>query len=394
MLVARMETETPEQLVRPFRQPGEPRTDPPLADGLRLMPRDPRDGPAMAPIVVRGRVAGLVLVAPRRPFDQLWRELGPTMAIVGVALLAVGTTLVSLVVIGPASRRLKGLAEAARRLGSGDLEARAPEAGGDEVAGVAHAFNQMAAELGAREEELHASDRKRRQLLADVSHELMTPLTAIRGYVETLAMPGLAIDEATRGRHIGIIELEAARLERIVQDLLDLARLEGGGGALELQDIAVESLFGRVLERHEQQSRGRQVALASTIAPGGELAYGDPLRIEQVLQNLAANALRHTPAGGTVELHAEPAEADGFVALTVRDTGEGIPLEHLPSIFDRFYKVDASRGAGAAGSGLGLSIVKAIVERHGGSVNAESAPGAGTTMRVLLPTGPLDVKQG
>jgi signal transduction histidine kinase len=113
-----------------------------------------------------------------------------------------------------------------------------------------------------------------------------------------------------------------------------------------------------------------------------------------VLQNLAANALRHTPAGGTVELHAEPAEADGFVALTVRDTGEGIPLEHLPSIFDRFYKVDASRGAGAAGSGLGLSIVKAIVERHGGSVNAESAPGAGTTMRVLLPTGPLDVKQG
>jgi len=129
------------------------------------------------------------------------------------------------------------------------------------------------------------------------------------------------------------------------------------------------------------------VTLASIIEGGGELVFGDPLRLEQVLQNLAANALRHTPVGGTIELKAEPA-GEGLVALTVRDTGEGIPADHLGSIFDRFYKVDASRGAAAGGSGLGLSIVKAIVERHGGTVQAESAPGRGTTMRVVLPTGP------
>ena len=126
--------------------------------------------------------------------------------------------------------------------------------------------------------------------------------------------------------------------------------------------------------------------MTTIISSGGEFAYGDPLRLEQVLQNLAANALRHTPRGGTIELRAEPAET-GMVAISVRDTGEGIPAEHLSSIFDRFYKVDAARGAGAGGSGLGLSIVKAIVERHGGMVRAESELGKGTTIRVLLPTG-------
>jgi len=151
--------------------------------------------------------------------------------------------------------------------------------------------------------------------------------------------------------------------------------------------VPVESLFGRVLERHEQEARNKDVRFTTVISSGGEFAYGDPLRLEQVLQNLAANALRHTPHGGAIELRAEPSEADGMVAISVRDTGEGIPPEHLSSIFDRFYKVDAARGAGAGGSGLGLSIVKAIVERHGGSVRAESTPGQGTTMRVLLPTG-------
>jgi signal transduction histidine kinase len=255
------------------------------------------------------------------------------------------------------------------------------------VASVARSFNRMADELGSRARALEASDRARRQLLADVSHELMTPLTAMRGYVETLRMPDLALDRATETRYIGILEQETARLERIVQDLLDLARLEGGGGSLDLQDVPVESLFGRVLERHEHAARAKHVSITTVISSGGEFAYGDPLRLEQVLQNLAANALRHTPPGGTIELRAEPADTERAVVISVRDTGEGIPAEHLPSIFDRFYKVDAARGAGAAGSGLGLSIVKAIVERHGGSVGAESEPGHGTVIRVVLPTG-------
>src|SRR5204862_8292394 len=136
--------------------------------------------------------------------------------------------------VGPARRRLRALEPAARRLGSGDLVARAPDRGGDEIAAVARAFNAMANDLAACAEALAASDRARRQLLADVSHELNTPVTAVRGYIETLAMPEMGLDETTRARYVGIVSDETARLERIIGDLLELARLEGGGGALRM----------------------------------------------------------------------------------------------------------------------------------------------------------------
>src|SRR5205823_9627889 len=134
---------------------------------------------------------------------------------------------------------LRAVEDAARRLGSGDLSARAPAGGGDEVAAVATAFNSMAHDLAARAEALAASDRARRQLLADVSHELTTPVTAMRGYIETLAMPELALDGATKQRYLTIISDETARLERIIGDLLDLALLESGGGTLTIDDVAV-----------------------------------------------------------------------------------------------------------------------------------------------------------
>jgi signal transduction histidine kinase len=136
--------------------------------------------------------------------------------------------------------------------------------------------------------------------------------------------------------------------------------------------------------RHERECRERTITLTAAIEPGAELALGDPDRLEQALQNLAANALRATPAGGRIDLRAELAPEG--VRLSVRDSGPGIPTEHLPFIFDRFYKIDASRAGAAGGSGLGLSIVKAIVERHGGRIAASSAPGAGTLMEITLPS--------
>jgi two-component system phosphate regulon sensor histidine kinase PhoR len=213
----------------------------------------------------------------------------------------------------------------------------------------------------------------------------MTPLTAMRGYSETLTMSGLSLDDATRERYFAIFLQETQRLERIAQDLLDLARLEEGGATIEPQDVAVESLFGRVAARHERAAREKDVTLATSIAPGAEFVYGDPMRLEQVLQNLAANALRHTPAGGRIDLEARAGDR-GVLVITVTDTGEGIPAEHLRCIFDRFYKVDSARGAGGGGSGLGLSIVKATVERHGGRISVESQPGHGSTFRIELPS--------
>jgi two-component system sensor histidine kinase BaeS len=307
------------------------------------------------------------------------------MVVVGIALVIGGTALAALVIFRPVRRRLRDLEEAAQRVGAGDLAARAREDGGDEVAGLAAAFNRMASDLGARAQQVQAADRARRLLLADVSHELRTPLTAMRGYLETLSMPELRLDPETRARYVGIVSEETQKLERIVGDLLDLAKLEGGGDTLGLQDVPLEALFGRVAARHERESERKRITLTTSIAPGAEIVYGDPLRLEQALQNLAANALRHTPPGGRVELKAEIDQ--GEIVLSVRDTGPGIPAEHLPFVFERFYKVDPSRANDAPGSGLGLSIVRAIVERHGGTIEVNSARAGGSVFTIRLPAG-------
>jgi two-component system sensor histidine kinase BaeS len=302
---------------------------------------------------------------------------------VAAGVLIVGTVLTSALIFGPARRRLRALETAARTLGSGDLSARAPDRGGDEIAAVASAFNAMAGDLSARADALAASDRARRQLLADVSHELTTPVTAMRGYLETLTMPELAIDEATRGRYLAIISDETNRLERLIGDLLDLARLEGGGGSLQVEPVPVAGLFDRVTARHEHASQSAGVVMRTGIEPGAESVRGDRDRLEQALQNLAANAIRYAPRGSTLRLAAQRVE--GGVALSVEDEGaEGIAAEHLPHIFDRFYKADASRAGVSGGSGLGLSIVKAIVERHGGRISVTSRPGH-TVFRMVLP---------
>jgi signal transduction histidine kinase len=337
-----------------------------------------RAGPVGA-VIVDGAPVGLVIALPRSAL----RQLGPTLAVVGAVLVAIGTTVAALLIFGPVRPRLRSLEDAARKVGSGDLTARAREDGGDEVAALARAFNQMTHDLQQRAAQLEAADRTRRLLLADVSHELMTPLTGMRGYLETLSLHAQSLDPDTRERYLSIIRDETQRVEHIVGDLLDLSRLEGGGEAFDAQDVPLEDLFGRVLARHGRDAGQKGVALTASIAPGAEIVTGDPMRLEQALQNLAANALRHTPREGSVAFDA--AIEDGAVVITVRDTGSGIAPEHLPHVFDRFYKVDPSRAGQAGGSGLGLSIVKAIVERHGGSVTADSRPGGGTTFRLKFP---------
>jgi two-component system OmpR family sensor kinase len=334
----------------------------------------------VTPIMVGGRLAGGVgVVVP-----QSWRQLlGWKMAVLSSVLLLFGTGLAGQFIFGSVRRRLNDLEQAAQRCGAGDFTARAQESGADELAAFASAFNRMAADLGARDELLKAADRTRRILLADVSHELMTPLTALRAYREVLAMSELGRDpEAWHG--LAVMADETQRLERLVGDLLDLARLEAGGDSLTAGDVAVENLFGRVAARHEPEARLKGITLTTAIASGAEILYGDALRLEQALQNLAANALRHTPPGGDVELRAELKSDE--ILMSVRDTGVGIPPEHLPFVFDRFYKVDPARaGNHGSGSGLGLSVVKAIVERHGGTVSASSQLGVATIFTIRLP---------
>jgi two-component system, OmpR family, sensor kinase len=359
-----------------------------LEDGPLSVGR--RGGPGarlvVAPIVVDLEVRGMVAVpSSPPPFSIALAELGPTLAGVGLLLLAVGATATALLIFRPAHKRLRALEQAARALGEGRTDVRALE-GHDEVGSLAKTFNTMATDLAIRACALEEADRVRRQLLADVSHELMTPLTAIRGYAETLAMAHVPKDDAARQRYLGIVLQETNRLEAIIGDLLDLARLEGGGDSLTLEAVPVPHLFGRVRDRHEPTVRDRGITLAFEVADGTPPVHGDEVRLEQALQNLAANAIRHTPGGGMVTLRA--AVDDGQVRITVQDTGPGIPPEHLPRVFDRFYKVDAARAGTTvpSGSGLGLSIVRAIVERHGGTARASNAAGGGARFELWLPS--------
>jgi signal transduction histidine kinase len=350
-----------------------------------------RDGPPgeRAPIEIGGNQVGVVFVGGRSPRAAMFlREFAPTQAVIAVILLIVGSAVASLAIFRPAHRRLRDLEKVARAIGEGDLSARAPESGGDEVTALARAFNRMAVDLEARTRAIELSDRTRRQLLADVSHELKTPLAAIRGYAETLAMPEVRLEEDTRRRYLEIVGDETLKLERIVGDLLDLARFESGGLTLTCGAVPVSRLFQPVADRHEREMLEKQVTLDTLVAADMPDVWCDAPRLEQALQNLVANALRHTPEGGQITLVAERA-GDG-VRLVVRDTGSGIPEAHLPHVFDRFYKSDASRTDpySKSGSGLGLSIVKAIVERHGGSVSAANMPSGGAEFTITLPSRP------
>ena len=349
-------------------------------EGRPLRPRRP----PIEPIVVRGQVVGIVGVLPAPAGrDPVLAEFGPTLITAALVLLIAGTTVMAILVFRPVHRRLRALERAATAVGAGETAVRAPENGGDEVASLARRFNRMAADLDARVRELRDADRSRRQLLADVSHELMTPLTAMRGYLETLALPAAVKDDATRARYLGIVTEETLRLEAIIGDLLDLARLDGGAGSFEREAVPIAHLFDRAFARHQGTLDEHGVTLERDIGAGADAVLGDERRLEQVLQNLVANAVRHTPRGGRIALRAAPDGDD--VVLVVEDSGPGIPPEHLPHVFDRFYRVDSARDARSGGSGLGLSIVRAVVEQHGGRVSAANGVMGGARFELRLP---------
>jgi signal transduction histidine kinase len=337
-----------------------------------------------APILLGNELKGMVVLPPPpgSAGRGVFRDVGRLLSLPGTLVLIVVTIIAAVVIFAPARQRLRGLEQAAELFGAGHLEARAPETGSDEIARVATAFNRMAAELATRNETLHSVERQRRQMLADVSHELRTPLTTMRGYLDTLEMPSVSLDEDTKSRYLDTVRHETGRLERIVVDLLDLARHENGGSSLDIRVFAVDRVFGHVARRYEREAQRAGITIRMHIADAADQVVGDPDRIEQAIDNLVANAMRHTPRGGTIELGA--AITTLSYRLSVTDSGDGIPPENLRNVFDRFYKVDESRMAGIGGSGLGLSIVKAIAQRHKGAVSVTSWPGF-TEFMITLP---------
>jgi two-component system phosphate regulon sensor histidine kinase PhoR len=228
--------------------------------------------------------------------------------------------------------------------------------------------------------ELRRLERLRRELTANVSHELRTPLTSIKGFAETL-LGGAMRDEATGRRFLEIIDKEANRLVKLVDDLLDLSRLEDKRISLQLGPVEVGALVDETLTRLRPLAGARTFELRAP--PEEVVALADRDRLSQVLTNLLDNAIKFTPDGGRITIAWRC--TDGEVEISVSDSGPGIAEEDLPRIFERFYKADRARPAHPGGSGLGLAITKHIVEAHGGRIAVASAPGGGTTFTVTLP---------
>ena len=289
----------------------------------------------------------------------------------GLAAFAVAV-LLGLLLSGLISAPLRQMTVAARRLAAGDYEQRVTVRSDDEVGELAAAFNEMAAGLAQVEQ-------MRRELVANVAHELRPPLTSIEGYMEALLDGVFPADEATFRR----VQREAARLRRLVDDLTALSQLEAADRPLERQAVGLDRLVEETTARLRPQFVEKGVELTVHLPGRPVTTMGDEDRLSQVLVNLLANALQFTSPGGQVEVVLR--SEDGTARLAMADTGCGIAPEDLPHIFERFYRGDRSRARTTGGAGIGLTIVKHIVERHGGTVAVQSQVGEGSTFEVVLP---------
>ena len=291
----------------------------------------------------------------------------------GIGAAALGTLMVWLI-----SRRtlapLKNLGAAARRLGSGDLSSRAETSGPTEVRELAQSFNIMA-------EGLEEAERHRRNLTADVAHELRTPLSNIQGYLEAIKD---GVVQPTRGT-IDTIHGQAMHLSRLVEDLRLLAQVEAGALELELHPTGVEELLQSCVEAVRPRADAKEVGLNLEVAHSLPTVELDTTRISQVVDNLLENAITHTPEGGSVTVSANAVEGD--IEIAVADTGPGIAPEELSRLFERFYRADPSRDRSTGGAGLGLTIARRLVEAHGGTIEVSSVVGEGTRFTIRLPVG-------
>jgi signal transduction histidine kinase len=330
------------------------------------------------PIRVGDRVVGRLVLEPffMRPQPgtpeadfqaSTWRLIGLSALGAGGLALILGAWLARTL-----ARPIHDLTTATQALARGELGQQVAVRANDEIGQLAQAFNQMSADL-ARASQL------RRQMTADIAHELRTPLSLILGYTESLSDGKLPADQAT----FDLMHEEARHLSRLIDDLRLLSLAEAGELSLVRQPVEPAALLDRIAQAHAPEAQRHGVTIAVQDGPTTPSINVDAGRMAQVLDNLMSNALRHTPAGGRITLAAEA--TDSAVHVRISDTGSGIDPADLPHVFDRFYRADKSRQRTGAESGLGLAIAKSIVEAHGGSITVESAVGRGTAFTITLP---------
>ena len=336
---------------------------------------DPKWPPPSAALVSGGTLVGALYLDPMsraERADTAFLAAVNRSVLVGALIAGLAALAVTLALSSRILRPVERLTAAAQRMEKGDLTVRVPVTSEDEIGQLAHAFNSMAGSL-AQQEQL------RRNMVTDVAHELRTPLTNLRGYLEAARDDLVPSDAAL----VDNLYEETMLLSRLVADLQELAQAEAGQLALLRQPASLAGIVEQAVTILRPQANAKGLMLSVDLPDNLPPVDVDSERVGQVLRNLLNNAVAHMPEGGEITVTAQAVGAE--VAVAVHDTGAGIAPEHLPYVFDRFYRADKSRARQTGGAGLGLAIAKQLVVAHGGSISVESATGQGATFTFTLP---------
>jgi signal transduction histidine kinase len=316
---------------------------------------------------VHGGVPGLSKTALQITYQSIGRFfIRAGLIAVGIAIIL--TFFLSRRILSP----VKALTTAARQFGKGDFSRRVDYQGEGEIGDLARSFNSMA-------ENLEKNEQLRRNMVADVAHELRTPVSNLKGYLEAISDGLVKPDEDT----IRSLNEEAASLTNLVGDLQELTLADAGKLKMTIQPEDISHIEKETVTALQAKAVHKELNIFTNLPDELPLVDIDALRIRQVLNNLLNNAVGHTGKGGSITVTGRYQEDKVFIS--VADTGEGIPPEHLPMIFERFYRVDKSRTRATGGSGLGLTIAKRIVDAHGGTIKVTSELGKGSTFTFSIP---------
>ena len=300
-----------------------------------------------------------------------------------LAIALASAALSGLIIMGWLSRRIRQLSAGVDAFAAGDLARRVPATSRDELGNLGRRFNEMGVRLQASMEELQQKERFQRRLIANISHDLRTPMTSLRGYIDTLLMKRDQLPAQERNRYLDIISANLDHLDKLIDQLLDLSRLDAGQAKFQPEDFPLPELVDEALSRCAVAARERDVTLRVDLAAELPLVHADPLQTAQVLQNLIDNGIKFNVPGGEVVVRMDWAGDE--IAVSISDNGAGITSEDLPHVFERFFTGDRSRTRKGNSSGLGLAISQKILAGHGTELTVQSESGAGAIFGFRLP---------